>query len=566
MRIGMGEWLFTDKNGKPVMPVGLQAHNSSTGSALIRKSLRALELFGGNTLEAPVYWNQIEKTEGTYDCTLVRNLIDEVRNAGKYLVILWFGMSKNGHPNYVPEYVKLHPEIYHIAKGHDLAPVASLSPHCGATRDRDCAAFAEMMRFLRKYDQEEKTVLAVQIENEMGYANTDRDYSEEAEADYRKEIPEELEGCTIPGAFDDLRDKTQGEEKRKREQEEKQSGRLTEENRQNGKQPANQQISPWKTQFGRYSHEAFSAWYTARYIETLAKAGKEIYPLPLYTNVMVGESGFEEAGFCYNAGAGVSRVLDIWKKAAPDLDVIAPDIYNPARRDYCRICASYARPDNPLFVPESPIRGQANAMNMILAAGEYGAEGIACFGAEEALNENGELNPESEDTALSMRILAKAAPLLIRYHGTGRIHAFAQEEFEEYRYLKLPEYHVTMRYTSSQEQKYGYSIDIFSESGRKKTKVRGRAILVQTAPEEFYLCGAGAMAEFIQRPSPESERSYAQMSSRQSSQLNFLSVEEGHFEENRWVCDFIRNGDETNFAQYVLDGQMIRIRLNPKVE
>ena len=52
----------------------------------------------------------------------------------------------------------------------------------------------------------------------------------------------------------------------------------------------------------------------------------------------------------------------------------------------------------------------------------------------------------------------------------------------------------------------------------------------------------------------------------QFSQLNFLSVEEGHFENGEWMCEFIRNGDETNFAQYVLDGQMIRIRLNPKVE
>ena len=46
-------------------------------------------------------------------------------------------------------------------------------------------------------------------------------------------------------------------------------------------------------------------------------------------------------------------------------------------------------------------------------------------------------------------------------------------------------------------------------------------------------------------------------------QLNFLSVEEGHFEGDRWVKDQDRNGDETNFSQYVLEGQIIRIRLNP---
>lgn len=259
-------------------------------------------------------------------------------------------------------------------------------------------------------------------------------------------------------------------------------------------------------------------------------------------------------------------MLDIWKAAAPELDFIAPDIYNPTRYDYDRICRAYHRRDNPLVIPESPIRGEANAMNLILAAGKYGAEGVACFGAESALNEDEELNPDSADIALSMRILAKMAPLLIRYHGTEHIYAFAQEEFETYRYLKLPDYHINMKYTNCNPSRYGYTCNVWTESGKKKISTRGRAILVQTAPEEFYLCGAGAMAEFIRRPSPESEDSYRQLSSRQFSQLNFLSVEEGHFENGEWMCEFIRNGDETNFAQYVLDGQMIRIRLNPKVE
>lgn len=470
------------------MPLGVQAHNSSTGSGLIRRALRTLKLFGGNTLEAPVYWNQMEKEEGSFDLSLIKELIDEVRSEGKHLILLWFGMSKNGHPNYVPEYVKLHPGIYHIAKGPDGAPVASLSPHCKATLEKDCRAFGELMRFLKEYDEAEKTVLAVQIENEMGYANTDRDYSEEAEQDYQALVPTELKNVEIPDAWGETAP----------------FGR-------NG-------LSPWKAAFGRYSHEVFSAWYTAVYVGTLAKEGKGIYDIPLYTNVMIGESGFEEAGLCYNAGAAVSRMLDIWKAAAPELDFIAPDIYNPTRYDYDRICRAYHRRDNPLVIPESPIRGEANAMN------------------------------------------------LIRYHGTEHIYAFAQEEFETYRYLKLPDYHINMKYTNCNPSRYGYTCNVWTESGKKKISTRGRAILVQTAPEEFYLCGAGAMAEFIRRPSPESEDSYRQLSSRQFSQLNFLSVEEGHFENGEWMCEFIRNGDETNFAQYVLDGQMIRIRLNPKVE
>ena len=537
------KWFFTERDGQPLLALGVQTHNSSTGTALVEKSLKVLEYFGGNTLEAPVYWNRVEQREGEYDFSQVQALIDAVREKKAHLVLLWFGMSKNGHPNYAPEYVKLHPEQYRLAVGYDGAPVASLSPHCAATLERDRAAFVRLMRFLKKYDGQEKTVLAVQIENEMGYSNTDRDYGAEAERAYQGEVPEALRQVSVPGAWD--------------------GGRAPQETLTGAE--SGKEISPWKKQFGRYSHEAFSAWHTARYVERMAQAGKEAYALPLYTNVMVGESGYEEAGLCYNAGAGVSRMLDIWKAAAPTLDLIAPDIYNPSMRDYRRICEAYAREDNPLFIPESPVQGESNALNALLAAAEYGAVGVACFGAESALDENGALNEGAKEIALTMRILAKSAPLLLRYHGSGRIHAFAQEEFEEYRYLALPEYHVTVRYTRCFTQNYGYTSDTKSAEGQKKIKSRGRAVLVQTAPHEFYFCGAGAALELVRRPAPLEERSYAQMRSRQATQLNFLSVEQGHFEQGEWVCDFIRNGDETNFAQYVLDGQMIRIRMNPEI-
>ena len=169
----------------------------------------------------------------------------------------------------------------------------------------------------------------------------------------------------------------------------------------------------------------------------MARAGKAVYPIPLYTNVMVGENGFEEAGICYNAGAAVGRVLDIWKAGAPALDLICPDIYNENRREFLRICGRYNRPDNPLFIPESPIGGQANAMNAILAVGEMDAVGVCCFGAESALDEKGDLNEDCRDMALTMRTLASVTPLLMKYRKTGKIHAIAEDEFETSHYLKL---------------------------------------------------------------------------------------------------------------------------------
>ena len=103
---------------------------------------------------------------------------------------------------------------------------------------------------------------------------------------------------------------------------------------------------------------------------------------------MIGETGYEEPGKCYNSGAAVGRVLDIWKKGAPALDLIAPDIYNPELSVYSRICSRYARPDNALFIPETSPTGEAFAMDLIRAAADYGAIGLCGFGAESALTNN----------------------------------------------------------------------------------------------------------------------------------------------------------------------------------
>lgn len=536
---------FTDKDGKPFMPVGLQAHNSSTGTPLIGKAIQAVKAYGGNCLEAPVYWYAVEPEKDRYDMELVRGLIDEARGASLALIILWFGMSKNGHPNYAPEYVKQNPGQYRLAKGPDKAPVASLSPHCSKTLERDRRAFEKLMEFVREYDGESRTVLAVQIENEMGYANTDMDYSDDVRELYRtQELPEELRKVSLEDCGLESLEERPGE----------------------GEEPEGRKaegMSVWKRKFGRHSHEAFSAWHHARYVEELARAGKKIYELPMLTNVMVGEQGYEETGRCYNAGSAAGRVLDIWKAGAPSLDLICPDIYNQNRREYVRICGRYERQDNPLFIPESPIGGQANAMNAILAVADYGAVGVCCFGAEHALDREGRLVEQCHDMAVTMRTIANMIPLLVRYRKTGRIHGIAQEEFEISRYIRLADYHVVANFTASVQTHLGYTQEITDEAGRDKTKIRGRALLIQTGEHEFFAGGAGVAFDFIRRPDAADEDSYAHLSSRQASQLNFLSVEEGHFEGDTWVTDFVRNGDETNFSQYVLDGQVIRIRLNP---
>ena len=145
---------FYDKQGNPLLLTGVQCHNSSTGSAMLQDAIKVAKEFRGNVLEAPVYWYLLEPEQGVYDTTHVQQLIHEIRDAGLHLVILWFATSKNGHPNYVPEYVKLDPETYRLAVEPDGLPVPSLSPHCRATLEADKRAFVELMKCVKEEDEE----------------------------------------------------------------------------------------------------------------------------------------------------------------------------------------------------------------------------------------------------------------------------------------------------------------------------------------------------------------------------------------------------------------------------
>jgi beta-galactosidase GanA len=50
----------------------------------------------------------------------------------------------------------------------------------------------------------------------------------------------------------------------------------------------------------------------------------------------------------YTNGGPVSRVMDIWKAAAPAIDIQSPDIYLP---NFKEIVAMYHRADKPLLIP-----------------------------------------------------------------------------------------------------------------------------------------------------------------------------------------------------------------------
>ena len=237
--------------------------------------------------------------------------------------------------------------------------------------------------------------------------------------------------------------------------------------------------------------------YQAVYIDEIAAAGKKIYDIPMYVNAAVGDP-MGEGGFGYNSGGPVVRVLDIWKKAAPSIDLLCPDIYTPAKEYYTHFCNAYARDDNPLFIPESGFRGTSGALNVIRAIADYGAIGVCCFGAESALDENDEVNEESQETDISFQMGRNIDPLLIKYHETRNIRSLIQKEFMACKLIQLPNYRITAHFQPNRRMR------------RQNIEgSRGRGFLVQTGENEFFLTGDNVELDFVAWADPEEENLYA---------------------------------------------------------
>src|SRR3972149_3474007 len=62
-------------DGKPFFMLGGQAHNSSAWPGMLTQVWSTIEAMHANTLEIPIYWQQIEPEEGTFDFSVLDTII-----------------------------------------------------------------------------------------------------------------------------------------------------------------------------------------------------------------------------------------------------------------------------------------------------------------------------------------------------------------------------------------------------------------------------------------------------------------------------------------------------------
>ena len=486
-------------DGAPFLMLAGQVNNSSNYAVALPQVWPVLDRIHANTVEIPVAWQQIEPREGQFDFGFVQTLLDQARAHDKRVVLLWFGTWKNTSPGYTPDWVKLDNRRFprmkdRTGKDHDV-----LTPMAKATMEADRRAFVALMTYLRDHDPQ-NTVIMFQPENEVGSYRNPRDYSAAATGEFARPIPAALA-------------------------------------RKLGKS------GTWTQAFGAQADRAFNTWYTARFVDAIAAAGKAVKPLPMYVNAaLAGPSNVPDPNGVASGGPQ-QDVLDIWKAAAPSIDFAAPDLYDKASRNVDLYLDAYRRPDNALMVPE--IGNARTFARYFYAAIGRGAIGFSPFG----MDDTGYFNFPLGATALDAATLDAFAKPYGVFAGMQREWARIAFEHPTWGAAKpdddapattiMGEWSITASWGEWQFGLKSWSWLKSDPAPWGKEPIGGVAV-AQLSPDEFLLTGDHVRVTFGTRPGGPANGLV-------------VKVEEGHFDQGRWVMERLWNGDQTDYGINLVD-------------
>ena len=452
-----------------------------------------------NTVLVGIGWDWVEPVEGKYDFTLVDGLLDGARKHNLRLIFLWFGSWKNGLSSFAPDWVKADQKRFPRALLKNGKSVEVLTTLSQANLDADTRAYTAFMRHLKEADTGRRTVLMIQLENEVGLIGDSRDRSAAAEAAFARPVPPELMDYLQKNKLTLWPDLLKLWEA---------AGAKT--------------AGTWQEVFGKSTatDEIFMAWNYARYMDHMASAGKAEYPLPVFTNTWLVQPQDQAPGD-YPSGCPEPLVIDIWKAGAPAIDINAPDVHLRNFNDWSE---RFHRPNNPLFVPESygDLGGAANAFYGI---GQHAGIGYSPFGvnnpehwAEMRPGANTPVSNAIEDIPLAKAyaVLAQMTPLITDAQAKGTIGAAWLTTQQPRRDIALGNYVV--------------NIDI-QRNRRNPVPALGYAIVVSVGPDEYFVAGRDVQVLFTPNtPGPEI--------------AGLARVETGKFVDGKWIPGRKVNGDD----------------------
>ena len=490
--------------GKPLLIRGGELGNSSGEPDYLHPFWPKLKTLNLNTVVAPVYWELLEPAEGKFDFSTLDGLIRDARANQMHLVLLWFGVWKNSMSTYVPAWVKHDAKRFPRSQDSGGKGLDILSPFSAETLQADTKAFRACLRHLREVDQQEQTVVMVQVENEIGMIPEARDHNEEAERLFRAPVPATLLDYLVKNA-----------------------DTLSPELRDGWVAQGKKTTGSWSEVFGPGpgTDEIFMAWYFAQFAGHLAAAGKAEYPLPMYVNAALIRPGHKPGQ--YPSAGPLPHLFEVWRAGAPALDLLAPDIYFTNFVEWTR---RYARYGNPLFIPEAMRSAEASVNGLYAIAGQN-AIGFSPFGIESIGEAAGKYLAESYD------LLAQLSPLILEHQGRGTMTAMLPEGPEQ----RQPQQVWLGGYVLHVAFEKGASIDLADgvvPGAVAPVPPPTGGLVIATGPDEFILAGMGLTTTF-------------QLREPNAPQVGLLSIEEGRFVDGQWQHLRWLNGDQTNQGRHV---------------
>jgi hypothetical protein len=326
----------------------------------------------------------------------------------------------------------------------------------------------------------------VQVQNEVGVLGATRDFSAMAEKAFSTQIPKDLILYLSENR-----------------------GKLLPEFLQQWSKSGYKTSGTWEEIFGKnnYTDEIFMAYHYAQYIDYCIVKAKEEYNIPMFVNAWIIQPEDKKPGD-YPSGGPQAHLHDIWRAAAPNIDLLCPDIYLP---DFAEICELYIRNNNTLFIPESR-QGERGVGQLFYAIGKHNAIGYSPFGFENRIKDF-----ENDPIPKAYKLLSGMAPVILDAQSKGTITGVllkkdinATEQVDIGGYKLLIELLKTRRSTIIPDQGYG--------------------LIINSGADEFVIAGKNIQISF----SPNTEGPVIAAIAR---------VDEGKFIEGEWIPRRRLNGD-----------------------
>jgi len=471
-------------NGKPMLMIGGEMGNSSASTlADVQRHFAHLHRLGLNTVLAPVSWELIEPQEGCFDMISLENILTEASKNDLKVVLLWFGAWKNSMSCYAPEWFKRDTKRFpraHTLDGKAVEEASSLSSN---VIEADKKAFCRIMEFLRDNDQQQ-TVVMVQVENEIGMIEVPRDYSADATRLYNSAVSKPLVNYL---------------NKNNKNLHPCISSKI------NSQGSRFKDGASWAEMFGDdiYTEEIFQAWTYATYVQQIAEAGRKIYDIPMYVNVALNSRGRKPGQ--YPSGGPLAHLVDIWHAGAPAIDVLGVDIYDKGVKDWL---SKYHLDNNPLFVPEIRLEDK-DAMYALYAFGHHGAMGFCPFSIEDyplyrdlaptqdegiditlddQLNAFSAAHEKLSPLAACYRLLRQAEPLILERQGTSQMDAVLLTNEQREQSIVTPDnIRLTIKHTYSLGWEPGAKDEEWPEAA---------CIILRLGKEDYLVIGSGVVVTY----------------------------------------------------------------------